>query len=88
MFFILHALFFIIYRFYSNFVEIWTPRSNFALKSAYKKLTKNKKNFRPTDPNIFRHVSGNMGIFLGLILKNTNIAYFFARSSIILIYKA
>ena len=67
MFFILHFLFFIIYRFYSNFVEIWAPRSNFALKSAYKKLTKNKKNFRPTDPNIFRHVSGNTGIFLGLI---------------------
>ena len=26
-------------------------------------LTKNKKNFRPTDPNIFRHYSGNTGIF-------------------------
>ena len=52
MFFILRALFFIIYRVYSNFVEKWAPRSNFALKSAYKKL-KNKKNFRPTDPNIF-----------------------------------
>ena len=62
MFFILHALFFIIYRFYSNFVEIWAPRSNFALKSAYKKLAKNKKNFRTTDPNIFQHVSGNTGI--------------------------
>ena len=66
MFFILQSLFFIIYRFYTNFVEIWAPRSNFALKSAYKKLTKNKKNVRPTDPNIFRHASGNTGIFLGL----------------------
>ena len=63
MFVILHTLFFIIYRFYSNFVEIWTQRCNFALKSTYKKLTRNKKNFRPTDPNIFRHVSGNRGIF-------------------------
>ena len=38
-------------------------------------MTKNKKNFRPTDSNIFRHVSGNTGIFfffffflLGLII--------------------
>ena len=63
MFFILHALFAIIYRLYSNFVENYAPKNNFALKSAYKNLTKNKKNFRPTDPNIFWHVSGNTGIF-------------------------
>ena len=63
MFFILYYLFIIIYRFCSNFVEVWAPRSNFALKSVCKKLTKNTKNFRPTDPNIFRHVSGNTGIF-------------------------
>ena len=66
MFFILHALFLIIYRFYSNFVENYTHRSNFVLKSAYKKLTKIKRIFQPTDPNIFRHVCGNTGIFLGL----------------------
>ena len=63
MFFILHSLFFIIY--------------NFALKSAYTKLTKNKKNFRPTDPNIFRHVSGNTGIFLGLMTILKVIAQFY-----------
>ena len=40
---------FVIYRFYSNFVEKYASRNKFALKSAYKKLTKNKKNFRPTD---------------------------------------
>ena len=34
-----------------------------------KGLKKNKKNFRPTDPNIFRHVSGNTGNFLGLMEK-------------------
>ena len=40
-----------------------SPKKQFSLKSAYKKLTKNKKNIRPTDPNIFWHVSGNTGIF-------------------------
>ena len=43
MFFILHALFFSIYRFYSNYVENWATRNNFALKSAYKKLQKIKR---------------------------------------------
>ena len=36
------------------------------LKSWQKKKKKKKekeKNFRPTDPNIFRHVSGKTGIF-------------------------
>ena len=59
MVFILHSLFFIIYRFYSNFVEIGALRCNFARKSAYKKLTKNKKNFRPADPGVFQNVGGN-----------------------------
>ena len=44
------------------------------MKSAYKKFTENKNNFRPTDPYIFRHVSGNTGIFfLGLIQMRNEI---------------
>ena len=43
MFFILHFLCSIIYRFCSNFVKIWAPRSNLALKLAYKILTKIKR---------------------------------------------
>ena len=31
-----------------------------------KKLIKNKKFYRPTDPLFFRHVTGNTGIFLAL----------------------
>ena len=41
--FTLLAVFFIIYRFYSNFVENQVPRNNFALKSAYKNCQEIKR---------------------------------------------
>ena len=35
-----------------------------------KKKKKKKKIFRPTDPNLFRHVSGNTGIFNFFFIPN------------------
>ena len=36
---------------------------SFSNKQKLDKKIKNKKIFRPTDRNVFRHVSGNTGIF-------------------------
>ena len=66
------ALFFIIDRFYVNLLKYEPQEAILPWNQHIKSLQKNKKNFRPTDPNIFRHVSGNTGIsssFLGLNVR-------------------
>ena len=65
MFFMLYSSLFIGFI---VFLLITKPQKKFALKSAYKKLTKNKKNFRPTNPNIFGMLVETQVIFLGLII--------------------
>ena len=81
MFVIIHALFFIMYRFYSNCVENKAPRSNFAPKSAYKKLTKKKKEKKK------RRISDlHTLIFFGMVVETqvllrSNLKIEFARNT-------
>ena len=46
-----------------------SPKKQLCPEISIQNVSKNNKNFRPTDPNIFRHVSGNTGNFSGLMEK-------------------